>query len=385
MVKRRFWVSRIEESWARRPIVWLSGVRRSGKTSLALSLDDVEYLDCELPRVRAALRDPEGFWRSLPEERRVILDEVHRLEAPAELLKIAADHFPKLRVLATGSSTMGASRKFRDTLTGRKTELSLTPLCAEDLKDFGGEDMTRRLLRGGLPPFYLADTPRGGDFQEWIDSYWARDVQEHFRLERRDSFMRFLELLLARSGGMFEATAFAGLCQASRPTISNYLRAMEATHIAHVIRPFSTRRQSEIVAAPKVYGFDTGFVCHQRGWDRLRPDDHGVLWEHLVLNQLRAHGFSGQARYWRDKRGREVDFILPGLRGAPCAIECKWSSSAFKADGLRALRLLHPEGENIAVCRDVDRPHTAKIDGLAIRFVGLGSLAAGLADAGVAP
>ncbi len=375
MVKRRFWLARIESAWGRRPLVWLSGVRRSGKTSLALSLDAVEYLDCELPRTRQLLRDPEGFWRSLPKGRRVVLDEIHRLDAPGELLKIAADHFPHLRVLATGSSTLGASRKFSDTLTGRKTEIQLTPLCAEDLEDFGREDLPRRFLHGGLPPFYLEDSPRGADFSEWIDSYWARDVQDLFRLERRDSFLRFLELLLAQSGGMFEATAFAGLCEASRPTISNYLRAMEATHVAHVIRPFSARRRSEIVAAPKVYGFDTGFVCQARGWDRLRPEDNGGLWEHLVLDQMRAHGLSGQVRYWRDKQGREVDFVLSGRRGRPTAIECKWSAAAFAAQGLRSFRQLHPDGENIAVCRDVDRPSVKKIDGLRVRFTGLSTLA----------
>lgn len=375
-------MSRIEEAWSRRPIVWLSGVRRSGKTSLALSLDDTEYLDCELPRVRQTLGDPEGFWRSLPKGRRVVLDEVHRLDAPAELLKIAADHFPHLRVLATGSSTLGASRKFSDTLTGRKTEIRLTPLCAEDLEDFGREDLPRRLLRGGLPPFYLAGTLRGGDLQEWMDSYWARDVVELFRLERRGSFMRFLELLLARSGGMFEATAFAGLCEASRPTISNYLRAMEATHVAHVIRPFGSRTRSEIVAAPKVYGFDTGFVCHARGWDALRPEDRGGLWEHLALDQMRAHGLDGQPRYWRDKRGHEVDFVLPGRRGKPVAIECKWSSAAFKSEGLSAFRRIHPEGMNVAVCADVDRPRTEKRDGLMVRFTGLGGLHQTLAGAG---
>lgn len=47
-----------------------------------------------------------------------MLDEVHRLRNPSELLKIAADHYPTTRIIATGSSTLGATRKFRDSLTG---------------------------------------------------------------------------------------------------------------------------------------------------------------------------------------------------------------------------------------------------------------------------
>ena len=56
-----------------------------------------------------------------------------------------------------------------------------------------------------------------------------------------------------------------------------------------MIRPFGTRRPTEIVSAPKVYGFDTGFICYYRGWQELRDEDLGILWEHFVLNEMMAH------------------------------------------------------------------------------------------------
>ena len=65
---------------------------------------------------------------------------------------------------------------------------------------------------------------------------------------------------MIQSGGIFEATRFAHPCEVSRGTISNYLAVLETTHVAHVIRPFSTHRPTEIISAPKVYAFDTGFV-----------------------------------------------------------------------------------------------------------------------------
>ena len=77
-------------------------------------------------------------------------------------------------------------------------------------------------------------------------------------MERRTAFQRLVELVLARSSGIFEATEFARLCEISRPTVANYLGVLEATTVAHVIGRYSTRRSTEIVAAPKVYGFDTG-------------------------------------------------------------------------------------------------------------------------------
>jgi len=136
--------------------------------------------------------------------RRLVLDDVHRLDDPAELLKIAADHYPDARILATGSSTLGASSKFRDTLAGRKTELWLTPMISDDLEDFGKPGLEHRLLCGGLPPFFLAGAPPEHDLQEWMDVYWAKDIQELFRLDRRRSFQRFAEMLMVRSGGIFE-------------------------------------------------------------------------------------------------------------------------------------------------------------------------------------
>ena len=102
-----------------------------------------------------------------------------------------------------------------------------------------------------------------------MDAYWAKDVQELFRLERRSSFQKFTELLMTQSGGLFEASRFAARCEVSRTTIGNYLKVLEATFVAHVIRPFSTHRPTEIVSAPKVYGFDTGFVAYYRGWQDL--------------------------------------------------------------------------------------------------------------------
>jgi len=354
MIIRRQWVQLIEAAWTERPIVWLSGVRRVGKTCLGQSLPAVTYFDCELPRVRQMMTDPQGFWESLS-GRRVILDEIHRLPNPSELLKIGADHFPRLRVLATGSSTLGASTRFRDTLTGRKRDIRLTPMTLADLADFGGGDLRHRLLRGGLPPFFLAPALPERDFQEWMDAYWAKDIQELFRLERRTAFQRLVELVLARSGGIFEATEFARLCEISRPTVVSYLGVLEATAVAHVIRPYSTRRSTEIVAAPKVYGFDTGFVCYHRGWTALRTDDLGALWEHFVLNELLAALQGEPLRYWRDKAGHEVDFVL-ARRGRPLmAIECKWSAADLSSENLRAFRSRYPEGENVVVAQDADR------------------------------
>jgi uncharacterized protein len=369
---RKDWLETLDRYW-RRSVLWLSGVRRVGKTCLCQEIPDAEYFDCELPRVRRQMVDPQGFLDEL-RGKRIILDEIHRLENPSEFLKIAADHHPDVRVIATGSSTLGVSARFRDTLAGRKSEVWLTPMILADLSDFGRTDLKHRLLRGGLPPFFMEDELPEREFQEWMDAYWAKDIQELFRLERRHSFQKFLELLLAQSGGIFEASRFTRPCEVSRTTIGNYLAVLDATMVVHVLRPFSTHRSTEIVSAPKVFGFDTGFVCYYRGWHALRQEDLGSLWEHFVLNELQARLQTRRINYWRDKRGHEVDLVVAPRGRAPIAIECKWSDSDFDPSGVKAFRRQYPEGKTYVVTRDVDRPYHRTYEHVDVHFIDLVTL-----------
>jgi predicted AAA+ superfamily ATPase len=244
-------------------------------------------------------------------------------------------------------------------------------MTSTDLTDFGRKDLKHRLLRGGLPPFFLEKDIPEQEFQEWMDAFWAKDIQELFRLERRYSFQKFTELLMAQSGGVFEATRFAHPCEVSRTTISNYLAVLEATFVVNVLRPFSTHRPTEIVSAPKVYGFDTGFVCYYRGWDKLRREDLGLLWEHYVLNEIQAHLQTRQMNYWRDKRGHEIDFVLARRNQPPIAIECKWSASDFDPSSVQSFRLQYKKGKTYVVATDVDRVHRRSYAEAEVTFTNL--------------
>jgi len=375
--KRHFWLKLIEDSWGKRSVLWLSGVRRVGKTCLCQSLSNITYFDCELPRTRREMKDPEAFLQS-HKGKRIVLDEIHRLGNPSELLKIAADHYPDTKIIATGSSSLGASTKFRDTLTGRKFEIWLPPMISDDLQDFGKTELEHRLYRGGLPPFFLSEDYPEREFQEWMDEYWAKDIQELFRLERRFSFQRFTEILFTQGGGIFEATKFAIPCEASQTTISNYLSVLELTFVIHVIRPFSSRRATEIVSAPKVYAFDTGFICHYKGWEKLRDEDLGLLWEHYVLNEIQGRLQNRRILYWRDKRHHEVDFVWKNRGKEVIAIECKWSADHFEPSALKAFRRLYNKGKNLVVANDVNRTFHRDYNGLIIEFVSLEQLISNL-------
>ncbi len=374
MIQRPFWLSRLEQAWREAPIAWLCGVRRSGKTTLAETLGSgrTHYVNCDLPSSEEMLRDPSVFFRSAGAPI-VVFDEVHQLRDPARVLKIAADTFPRLKVLATGSSTLAASRKFRDTLTGRKRTVHLLPVLWEELPAFGAT-LTDRLFRGGLPQALLSDTKSPAFYREWLDSFFARDIQRLFGFRDIDRFNAFFEYVLRQSGGQFEVASAARDLGIMRPTVESHLRALEITHAASVIRPFHGGGQAELTKQPKVYGFDTGLVSFARGWDPLRRDDLGTLWEHFVLEHLQAHLPDTPVRYWRDKARHELDFVIRRRRNAVDVIECKWDPSAFDAASLRVFRGYYPEGVNCLVSPSGDPAYTRTCGSLDVRVCTPGDL-----------
>jgi hypothetical protein len=376
LIKRPFWIAQIESAWKEKSIVWLMGLRRVGKTSLCQSLDDVEYLDCETLSTRKTLDDSERFLAKM-RGKRVALDEIHLLERPSEILKIAADHYPEVKIIATGSSTLGASAKFRDTLAGRKKEVRLTPLLLEEMELFGKNDLDHRMLFGGFPAFFAKEQLALDQYREWFDAYWAKDIQDMFRVGKRASFLKFAELLFAQSSGQFEASRFAAPCEVTRQTITNYLAVLEETFLAKVLRPYSTHKATEIVSSPKVYGFDTGFMCYEKGWQTLRHEDMGLLWEHIVLNEIDAKLDRARCtlHYWRDKQEHEIDFVISDrFAKTLTAVECKFSSTnpdlALLSRNFSALRKYYPDGENLVVASDIGKfSFVKKYDGLEIEFV----------------
>ena len=309
-----------------------------GKTTLARMLPDAVYLNCDLPSVQRRFEDPELFYQSQPSGTLIVLDEVHRLADPSRTLKIAADAFPRLRILATGSSTLAATHKFRDTLAGRKVALILPPVLWTECEEvFGIRDLDRRLLHGGLPESLLSGMREDSFFTEWMDSFYARDIQELFGIRQRAGFLNLLRLMLRQSGGLVDYSSLSRECDLSRPTVKAHLEALTVACALYPLPPFHGGGKRELVRRPKAYAFDTGFVCFVRGWQDIRDEDRGALWEHLVLDLLRTATGGEGLSYWRDKTGREIDFVIRSGRDVH-TVECKINPARFEPAALTAFR-----------------------------------------------
>jgi predicted AAA+ superfamily ATPase len=219
------------------------------------------------------------------------------------------------------------------------------PVLIQELDSFGAS-LSTRLLRGGLPPTLLSEDLDLDFYGEWIDSFYARDIQELYSIEKRQAFLKALEYLLVANGTQFEMTKLAQASGVSRPTIVKYLDALENTNAITLVRPFSGNAEQEIVSMPKVYGFDTGFCCYVQGVRQLGPRDSGPLLENLTLETFQAYGFGKTIKYWRTKSRQELDFVLPLSKGNVLAVECKWKEKNFSEDSLLSFRKYCPDGEN---------------------------------------
>ncbi|MCB2222428.1 MAG: ATP-binding protein [Bacteroidetes bacterium] len=371
MILRPFWINKINRAWETRTIVWLSGVRRVGKTSIAKMLPDATYLNCDLPSVVRRLEDPESFFKSVGDEGTIIFDEIHRLADPSNLLKIAADEYPHLKILATGSSTLEATQKFKDSLTGRKNMIYLPPVLWDECKTtFSIPDLDLRFLHGGLPEQLLSASKSESFFSEWMDSFYARDIQELFKVRNRAGFLQLLHLILRSSGNLIDFTQLAKMSSITRPTVLSYLEAMRIANMVYLLAPFHGSGRREIVRRPKAYCFDTGIISFAKGWNDIRPDDQGLLWEHLVLDMLRSHVPDNKLFYWRNKSGREIDFVIKRQENEVDIIECKINPDHLSLKPIAVFREIYPQGNNYCYTPFTDNPWVVEKNGYKIKYIG---------------
>ena len=371
MIRRPIWTEFIEQAWRDRPLVWMTGVRRVGKTTLAKMFPEAIYLNCDLPSIVRKLEDPESFYHSVSEGNIIIFDEIHRLQDPSLVLKIGSDEFPGFKILATGSSTLEATKKFRDSLTGRKTSVVLLPVIWDEcLEHFGLKDFDHRLLYGGLPESLLSEKLNPAFFTEWMDSFYARDIQELFHVRNRTGFLKLMHLLFRSSGNLIDYTQLSKMSGLSRPSVMTYLEALRISNAIYLLSPFHGGGRRELTQRPKCYAFDTGFVSFFKGWGEIREEDRGILWEHLILDMLRTYLPGNQLFYWRDKSSREIDFVIKRQNNQVDIIECKINPEAFSIYPVSEFRSAYPQGRNLCISPNLREKYSLRRNDHTIEFIG---------------
>lgn len=370
----RHLTSRLLAALSDTPVVFLTGPRQAGKSTLAQWLAEephpARYVTLDDATVLAAAGDdPAGFLSGL--EGPVVLDEVQR--APDLFLAIKAsvdrDRRPG-RFLLTGSANALMLPRLSEALVGRMEVLTLWPLAQAEIEKRPPDSLVdalfsdavpttepgearaqvlRRALRGGYPE--VLERPSPERRRAWWGSYATtiiqRDVRDLAQIEGLTELPRLLALLAAGAGGLLN---FAELSRSSgipQTTLKRYLALLEATFLLGSIPAWSSNLGKRLVKSPKLMLTDTGLMGHMlgasEGTDVVQAPWLGALVETFVAMELRKHmGWSAtaaQLHHLRTQTGQEVDLVLEDDRGRLVGVEVKASATVGGADfaGLRAL------------------------------------------------
>jgi len=346
-----------------RDIVFLLGTRQTGKTTLShLVAEESEYkqahthyYDLEDKSFRelfntATLANLQQIFRlegvdfNIPQL--LIFDEVQLLEDPANLVKLLHDHFPTLKIIATGSSSLQIKSKFSDSLAGRKRVYRVEPLSFDEFLLFRGEAkllnlrnilceegfssdlealvtaghshylalLEEYLIYGGYPEVVLID--KREDKLQKLDSiasaYIQKDIREVANIENLSAYNNLLKYLSINAGNQFNLSSAQETIGVTGITLNRYLTLLQETFIVEELPPFFTNRNKEISKSKKYFYKDTGvnnlFLQNFNPLD-VRPDA-GALYETYVFNALvRSRNVTSSTYFYRTQSKSEVDFI----------------------------------------------------------------------------
>ncbi len=316
-----------------RKMVFLSGPRQTGKTTLARSLarawPNAQVLNWDVAADRRVILDQS--WS--PAAQLVVFDELHKMKDWKAWLKGVFDGRREGQaLLVTGSARLDILRQSGESLAGRYFSWRLHPVTVKEWVETSSATpeaaLMRILDRGGFPEPFLAD--QASDAARWrqlyLDGVIRDDILEFSRIGEIRAMRVFVDMLRSRVSSPLSLASLARDLQISPTTLGRYLEILESLHIVFAIRPFHRNIARALLKEPKVYFFDTGLV----------QGDEGVRFENACATMLLRHAHflqdsAGRAmslHYVRDKEGREIDFALCE-GGEPVGFaECKLSDPA---------------------------------------------------------
>ena len=302
------------------PVIFLTGPRQSGKTTLLNSIfSDLPYFSLEEPDVRRfALSDPRGFLSNMPKG--AILDEVQRTPELFSYLQSIVDKQPSVHFVLSGSQNFLLSDQISQSLAGRTSVQKLLPLSFAEMKSagIGGASLDELLYNGAYPRLFDKNIPAVDFYPSYIETYIQRDIRQLKNIGDLDRFMQFMGLCAGRNGQILNLQSLANDAGISPNTAKSWLSVLQASYIVFLLSPYHTNFNKRIIKTPKLYFYDTGLAASLLGL--RRPEDlvnhfaKGALFEnYVILEILKQHWNGGMplnAWFWQDKTGREIDLLL---------------------------------------------------------------------------
>jgi len=345
-------------------MVFITGPRQVGKTSLALTISDGFAKSLYLNYDNISHRDIIHKTEWLPDTTLLILDELHKMEGWKNYLKGIYDtKLPQLQILVTGSARLDAFRQSGDSLAGRFFNHRLGPLSMAEIPNGTDEDLDLLLERGGFPEPFLAES---ADYAkrwrlQYIDGLIRTDILDFEKIHDFRAIQLTLDLLRHRVGSPASWSSLARDVNCSANTIKKYVGILEALFIVFLVTPFHRNIGRSLLKEPKIYFYDTGMVV----------GDKGARLENLVAVSLLKHlnwiedckGRRCSLKTLRTKEKKEVDFVMVEDNEAKMIVEVKLSDTSISP----SLRYFHKKYSMEAVQVVKNTRVERMVDGIALR------------------
>lgn len=348
----------------------VNGPRQAGKTTLLEMFQQGHggtYRSLDDPlQLGAATADPTSYAEAT-ERRPLIIDEVQRAGDPLILAVkrwVDTTRRPGQFVLA-GSTRFLTVPTLSESLAGRAAFVELWPYGMVE-RTTGGHDFLHADFRSPAKllgkatswrrPDYI-DLITTGSFPEvvelsgpdarrrWFTGYLRtvidRDIQEFADIRQATILPQLAALVADRAGHPLVVNDIAVSLGLSRDTVQAYLGHFDTVFLMATVRPWSTNLTSRETKSPKVFFTDAGVAAHLLRVDARslgQPGNQflGRLVETFVFTELlKLKGLTSDALdilHYRDRDGREIDFILEAADGSIFAIEVKASASPTPKD-----------------------------------------------------
>ena len=324
-------------------IIIIYGARQVGKTTLVKQLLShsklkAEYFNCDYLDVQSMFSyenagNLEGLIKNY---NLIILDEAQRISNIGMVLKILHDEFPKLKIIATGSSSFELSNMINEPLTGRKIVYQLYPFTYNELTlnhtAIKAKREINRILRfGSYPAVILNDDLMAlENLNEITSSYLFKDILEYNSLKKPNVLSNLLKLLSFQISNEVSYTELANKLRVDQTVVQRYIQLLEDSFIIFRLSAFKRNLRNEIGKSRKIYFWDLGVrnaIIQNVNTLDLR-DDVGALWENFCIAEREKFLNYNQPRlsntyFWRTYNKKEID-LIEETGDSYYAIEFKW-------------------------------------------------------------
>ena len=332
----------IKDNLFKQKIIVLLGPRQVGKSTLLKEIAseikiDYKWINADEPDMRLALTNVTStqLAQLIGNYKLIIIDEAQLIDNIGTTLKLFADNFTDIQVIATGSSAFELRNKLNEPLTGRKKEFHLYPISFSEIINYSNEFEAQRLLEtrliyGMYPEVVTSIGEEKTVLQDLLNSYLYKDLLMYEGIQKPVLLQKLLQALALQVGSEVSFHELGQLLGKVKPTtIEKYIDLLEKAFVVFRLNAFSRNLRNEIKKGKKIYFWDNGVrnaLIKSFNPIALR-NDIGALWENFIVSErMKANAYNMNwvnSYFWRTTDQAEIDYLEEQNEHLRC-IECKW-------------------------------------------------------------